>query len=142
VSGEAARECNGQGGAAAWPHGESVAATERAVAWDLRGAWARRLEVVLVMAADRERLRGYVEHVASTGAFALVWDGSHAVHAPLALVRAVRRPTAFQPGHAQHEPADGEPVGQPRQRAPAIPAPMPGQLSFDFPPEQLELRSA
>jgi hypothetical protein len=100
---------------------------EAAVAWELRGAWAAAREVVLVLgrAAGRPpRVRGYVQHVAATGAFALVWDGGGESHVPLALVRAVRRPHF-------HEARDGGAVAPPPLR-PRAPAQLPGQLTMEL----------
>lgn len=94
---------------------------ESRVAWELRGAWATLREVVVVL--DRGgRVRGYVEHVSPTDAFALVWDGHGPAHVPLALVVAVRRPHL-------HEDAMSDAVPPPPPRA-RVPLPMPGQLAF------------
>jgi hypothetical protein len=98
---------------------------ERVCAWELRTAWALRREVVLVM-GERGRVRGYVQHVAPTDAFALVWDGRGEVHLPCALVATVRRP------HFS-EPLDGEPVGAvPVPEVRQAPPPMDGQLALDL----------
>lgn len=97
---------------------------ERAIAWELRGAWASRREVVVVLmpAADRpRRLRGYVQRVAATDAYALVWDGVAEAHVPLALVLAVRSPHFSAP-------EDGDPVGPPPVRV--VRALLEGQLSL------------
>lgn len=63
-----------------------------AVAWELRGAWARtpRRPVVLSLSerCTPRRLEGRVEKVAATNAFAIV-DGCHV---PLEDVLAVHRP--------------------------------------------------
>ena len=91
---------------------------EAAAAWELRAAWASGREVLLSL--PRARVRGRVEHVASTGAFALVWDGAGEVHVPCALVRSVR---------AAHFHEGGEPV-EPRRRGPALEPPPPGQLAL------------
>lgn len=96
--------------------------TESAAAWELRAAWAARWEVVLVVGRAR-RHRGYVEHVAPSSAFALLWDGRGLLHVPCSLVRAVRRPHF-------HETDWGQPVGPPPEREP-LPLPMPGQLALD-----------
>jgi hypothetical protein len=63
---------------------------EVATTWELRAAWAAGRRVVLTL-TDRcvtERVEGIVEHVAVTGAFAIV-DGWHV---PLGDVLAVHRP--------------------------------------------------
>lgn len=93
---------------------------ESEVAWELRGAWATLRELVVVWPGGR--VRGFVEYVAPTDAFCLMWDGRGTIHVPLGLLPSVRRPHF-------HEPADGEPVVPPmiRQR---VPLPMPGQLSL------------
>lgn len=97
---------------------------EAAVAWELRGAWAARREVVLVCDGDVSRVRGYVEHVAPTDAFALMWEGAGLAHVPLARVSAVRRP------HFD-EPLDGCPVTPPPFRV-RVPEQLPGQLEMVF----------
>ena len=107
----------------------SPAKLERAVAWELRAAWARRLEVVLVLERSRRvsepRVRGFVEHVSPTNAFALVWDGEGTQHVPCQVVAAVRSP------HFS-EPLDGPPVAPPPARAAiALPHVHPGQLTLD-----------
>jgi hypothetical protein len=93
---------------------------EAAVAWELRGSWASQRQVALVLKAGR--VRGYVEHVAATGAYALVWDGRDVVHVPLALVLAVARPHF-------HEDAG---TLLPRGRDPVLlgPPPHEGQLAL------------
>lgn len=109
---------------------------EAAVAWELRGAWATQREVVVVMQgsagrtadtrdapADRARVRGYVEHVAPTDAFAKMWDGSGDVHVPIVRVATVRKPSFS-------EPLDGNPVA-PRVREP-IYVDYGDQLTFEF----------
>lgn len=103
-----------------------VAYTERAAAWELRGAWGTQREVVIVMEGKRGRVRGYVEHVAASNAYALIFDGRGSAHVPLAFVATVRRPHF-------HEPDDGDPVPRPA-RAPreGLPYVHPGQLSFDI----------
>lgn len=95
---------------------------ESAVGWELRGAWASRREIVATLRADRPRIRGYVEHVAATDAFALIWDGAGMAHAPIERVLSIRSP------HFS-EPADGEPVAPPARRRAIV----------TQPPEQLEL---
>jgi hypothetical protein len=107
---------------------------ESAVAWELRTAWAKLREVVVIMVppraetvgakgapADRDRVRGYVTSVSPTDAFALMWDGKDTAHVPLGLVVAVRRP------HYQ-EPLDGKPVPPPPPREAQILAPEQMQL--------------
>lgn len=101
--------------------GRSPAAREAAAAWELRGAWAAQREVVVT--AGRWRVRGFVAHVAPTGAFAMVWDGRDEVHVPLAQVGAVRRPHFT-------EPMDGAAVPRPAPRR-ALPM-LPGQLALDL----------
>jgi hypothetical protein len=71
--------------------------------------------------ADRARVRGYVEHVAPTDAFALMWDGSGVAHIPLAVVAAVRKP--------HHTMSDLPVVPRVQRRAIVLP----GQLEMDFP---------
>ena len=93
---------------------------ESAVAWELRTAWATQREVVVLVDADLTRVRGYVEHVAASDAFTVVWDGRELVHVPIALVSAVRRP---------HFTMEDAPV-QPRKREPAIV--LDGQLEFEI----------
>jgi hypothetical protein len=73
--------------------------------------------------ADRARVRGYVEHVAASSAFAKLWDGSGDVHVPLVRVASVRRPHF-------NEPLDGSPV-TPRVREP-IYVDYGDQLTFEF----------
>lgn len=70
---------------------------ERALAWQLRGAWARRREVRLTL-TDRCMIGtvvGYVSHVAVTGAFLTV-DGWHV---PISEVLGVARPTVADRDH-------------------------------------------
>lgn len=93
------------------------------MAWELRTAWASQREVIVVCAADRQRVRGYVQHVAPTDAFALVWDGRGDAHVPLALVLAVRRPHFSAP-------EDGGRV-EPPERPPPIVV-LAGQLQFEM----------
>lgn len=103
---------------------------EAAVAWELRGAWAGLREVVVVWADGR--MRGYVVHVASTDAYALLWTevkvdtkGRRVLgerHVPLEIVLAVRRPH-------HSAPEDGVAVTPPPPPEPIITTP--GQLSFD-----------
>lgn len=109
-----------------------LAYTERAAAWVLRGAWATQREVVIVLEGDRGRVRGYVQHVAASNAYALIFDGVGATHVPLAFTAAVRSPHF-------HEPLDGIEVTPPRNR-PAIPLPHPGQLSLFSGPTAWERR--
>lgn len=94
---------------------------EAAVAWELRTAWAKQRDVGLSLRGGR-RVRGYVVHVAPSGAFALVWDGTGDLHVPTGVVLAVHRPH-------YHEPEWGAPVAPP-MRGPAIPVPMAGQLAL------------
>lgn len=102
-----------------------------AAGW-MRTAWGAQYEVVVALdgarpgpdipgsPADRKAVRGYVEHVASTGAFALVWDGRAIAHVPMRRVMSVLR---------AHYSMDGNPVS-PRAREPIIM--YDGQLAFDF----------
>jgi hypothetical protein len=101
--------------------GSTVAPDERALAWDLRGAWAARREVVIVL-LDATQVRGYVEHVAPAGGFALVWDRAGILHVPISRVLSVR---------STHFHQDGQPVPPPPPRVIFTPAP-PGQLAFDL----------
>ncbi len=104
--------------------GAGIASTERAAAWELRAAWARHREVVVVLDRQAGRVRGFVEHVSATNAYALVWDGHGTVHLPCALVRAVRVPH-------EHETAWGEPVAPPPPRSiVALPYVHPDQLAL------------
>lgn len=105
---------------------EELGRLESAAAWDLRGAWAVGSEIVVAWPGGR--VRGYVEHVSPTDAFALVWDGAHALHVPLGLGPSVRRPHF-------HEPLDH--VRRPLRRT-AVPLPMPGQLAFALNDPQLD----
>ncbi|HEX7088688.1 MAG TPA: hypothetical protein VF192_01050 [Longimicrobiales bacterium] len=110
-----------------------VASREQAHAWDLRGAWAGRRAVVVRLDPDRAaigRLAGYVEHVAPSGAFAVIADlDAGEVHFPCALVLSVRRPHF-------HEPADRRLRETPPPEGPRRDAPVSGQLCFEFEPEQ------
>lgn len=110
-----------------------VAYTERAAAWELRGAWATQREVVIVLEGDRGRVRGYVEHVAASNAYALIHDGAGTAHVPLVFAAAVRSPHF-------HEPLDGPEVSLPRRRR-SLPLPMPGQLSLFGGPTANERRA-
>jgi hypothetical protein len=95
---------------------------ERNVALDLLEHYRKRHEVVIVLErraagttskpgapADRQRIRGYVVHVAPSFAFALLWDGEAEAHIPLALVLGVHRPHFL-------EPLDGKAVSAPPAR--------------------------
>lgn len=67
---------------------------EQTFAWELRGHWAKRRRVILIM-SDRcmvDRIEGTVTQVAVTGAFAIVDDW----HVPLAEVVAIHRPHFHQ----------------------------------------------
>lgn len=90
---------------------------ESAAAFELRGAWASRKVVSLLLdrdLADIPRIRGTVERVAATDAFCVVLEpDGFPTHVPLCAVLAVRSPHF-------HEPAD-EPA-----RTDAD-APLPGQ---------------
>jgi hypothetical protein len=61
----------------------------RAVAWELRTAWAKALRVSLSINADVERAEGIVQHVSATDAYAVV----SGLHVPLDRVLAVHRPS-------------------------------------------------
>ena len=68
--------------------------SEAALAWELRGAWAARKRVVVVL-TDRcmvQRVEGFVQRVAVTGAFAII-DGWHV---PMSEVLTVRSPHHLQ----------------------------------------------
>jgi hypothetical protein len=105
---------------------------ESDVAWELRGAWASQREVVVTLdearpgpkhddaPPGRKSVRGYVEHVAPTDAFALMWDGRSVAHIPLARVMGVLR---------THMDSRGRKV-KPREREPIVL--LSGQMSFDF----------
>lgn len=93
---------------------------EDEVAWELRGHWATLREVVVVWPGGR--VRGYVQHVAPTDAFALIWDGLRETHIPLAVVADVHRP------HWTEE-LDGKPVSKPERHVIFV---YPGQLQFDL----------
>lgn len=96
--------------------------SERALAWDLRAAWAGGWDVGLTLRGGR-RVRCRVERVAATGAFAVVWDGRGELHVPVARLLAVARPHF-------HEPAWGSAVPRRSDPAPIVLA-SPGQLAFD-----------
>ncbi len=66
------------------------AVRESAICWELRAAWARLREVALSL-VDGGRVCCYVEHVAPSGAFCLVWDGGDELHVPVAMIAAVRQ---------------------------------------------------
>lgn len=91
---------------------------ESAAAWELRGALAAVREIVVAWPGGR--VRGYVEHVSPTDAFALVWDGRSTIHVPLTLGPSVRRPHF-------HEDDVSEAVAPPARR---VRRPMSGQLAF------------
>jgi hypothetical protein len=96
--------------------------------FELRGAWAAQTERVVVLTrgpravdapqpqgvpgapADRARVRGYVTHVAASGAFVLVWDGHGEAHVPVELIGAVHRPhfSAVEHGEAVSPPPSRE----------------------------------
>jgi hypothetical protein len=105
--------------------GSTAAPSASAVTWQLRGAWASRREVVLV-GVD---VRGYIEHVAPTGSFALVWDGAGLIHVPADRVLAVRVPHF-------HEDGDTPSVAPPPPRSVHAPPP-PGQLAFNLNDERI-----
>lgn len=94
---------------------------ESEAAWELRGAWAAFREVVVSWPGGR--VRGYVQHVSATDAFALIWDGVREMHIPLVVVSNIRRP------HFS-EPLDGEPVPRPPERKTIYV--FSGQLEFDL----------
>lgn len=103
-----------------------IAPRESAVAWELRGAWFSQKEVVIRLDPEMTalpRVQGYIEHVASTGAFAVVRDLAGSCHVPLSAVLSVRAP------HFD-EPLDLPPGKIPRPPAwPSVPA---GQLELDL----------
>lgn len=73
---------------------------EQAHAWDLRGAMAGRWEVVVRLdGADLERIRGTVEKVAVTGAFAMLKPAGEEelIHVPCVAILSVRRPHFSEP---------------------------------------------
>jgi hypothetical protein len=108
-------------GARVIPGAKPPSRRESECAWELRGAWAIQREIVVAWPGGR--VRGYVEHVAATNAFALVWDGTETVHVPLALLPSIRRPH-------YHEPLDGQAVAPPTPVRRELP--MAGQLTFAF----------
>lgn len=61
----------------------------RAIAWELRTAWARGLRVTLTIDGETRRVEGHVTTVSPTNAFAVVAD----LHVPLTHVLAVHRPS-------------------------------------------------
>lgn len=66
-------------------------------------------------------MRGYVERVAATDSYALLWVGEWTVHVPLERVLAVARPHF-------HEPAWGDrPAAPPRREVREMPA---GQMAL------------
>jgi hypothetical protein len=99
-----------------------------AVAWELRGAWARGAEVGIRLRGPgrARRVRGRVERVAATGAFAILWDGCGTLHVPVARIAAVVRPHF-------HSGGDWGPPVEPRREGARRPVelPLPGQLSLD-----------
>lgn len=113
---------------------DRVAYTERAAAWDLRGAWATQREVVVVLEGNRGRVRGYVEHVSASNAYALIYDGAGTAHVPLAFAAAVRRPHF-------HEPLDGIEVTPPPRRRRRTIQLSPGQLALFGGPTAEERRA-
>lgn len=65
---------------------------EQSIAWDLRGAWAARRPVELIL-SDRcliPMIAGHIEQVAVTGAFVIV-DGWHVPVADVLHVEVMRR---------------------------------------------------
>lgn len=103
------------------PDAREPARAPDALAWDLRAAWAGGWQVVATTRRGA-RVRGLVEHVAPTGAFALLWNGAAEVHVPVGALRSVRRPALGE--------RDGTGPVRRRRRAPiAMPA---RQLAFDF----------
>lgn len=63
---------------------------EQSIAWELRGAWAAHKPVVVTLSPRCliDRVEGLIEHVAVTGAFAVI-DGWHI---PCVDVLAVHKP--------------------------------------------------
>lgn len=90
-----------------------VASREAAHAWELRGAWARGLEIVVTFETSTGpgRVQGEVVGVAVTNAFVLVAPaGAGALHVPCAAILAVRRPHFSEPLDFQPElsPVEGQ----------------------------------
>ena len=86
------------------------------MAWELRGAWAKGVEVVVVLDPDLHpvvpRIRGQVIYVSPTGAVAEVDDGSKggAYSVPCSAVLAIRKPHFTEPLDLEPPaPADGFP---------------------------------
>jgi hypothetical protein len=103
---------------------DEVCLPESAIAWQLRGSWGSLKEVGISL-AGRGRIRGYVVYVATTNAYALIWDGRGELHVPLQRVQAVR---------SIHFHEDwGRPVGPPPRRQTILPWIHPGQLALDIP---------
>lgn len=101
-----------------------------ALAWELRGAWATGGEVGIRLrggAGGDRRVRGRVERVAATGAFAVLWDGCGALHVPVVRIAAVVRPH-FHSGGDWGPPVEPRPAAGARR---AVELPLPGQLSLD-----------
>lgn len=97
---------------------------ESAIAWELRTEWALGREVALSL-TRRPPVRGYVEHVAPSGAFILLWDGLGQLHVPVGLVAAIYRPHF-------HEAGWGPRVEPRAESLPRRVVQLPNQLAFDF----------
>lgn len=93
----------------------------RAVAYELRYAWARGLRVSLTIDGDDERVEGHVRSVSPTDAFVVVGD----VHVPLGRVLAVHRPSRLGDTTFDEERETW------RGRVPGAARRDPRQLSFD-----------
>lgn len=101
-----------------------VATREQAWAWELRTAWGLGREVVVVLEGQQERVRGYVTHVAPTGAYATVDVEKlpQDLHVPCALVLTVRHPHFHEDGPAGPD--------RPAPRFRGMPEPDPNQLTL------------
>lgn len=93
---------------------------EDRLAWELRGYMVTLREIVVAWPGGR--IRGYVQYVAPTDAFTLIWDGLRETHIPVLIISSIRRPH-------YHEPLDGKPVERPQRHVIFV---YPGQLQFDL----------
>ena len=113
-----------------------LAHRESGAAWELRGAWASRRVIVILLdpaVAALPRVAGWVEHVSPTDALAVVetLEGER-IDVPCSAVLATRKPHFSEP---EDRPALAAPSREPRRLEVD-----PNQLALFFPPEQMELR--
>jgi hypothetical protein len=102
------------------PEGHEPARLENVVAGRLRVHMVLLDEVVLVWPDGR--VRGYVDYVAMSDAFCLVWNGEDFIHVPLGLLPTVRKPHFHEDGQ---EPK----VALPPRRV-RVPVQLEGQLEL------------